>query len=161
MKLQVKIKLTNGAVVPLYATKGSACFDIVARDIRYADMGLVVVHTGLFFELPVGYKLTVQPRSSFTGSDWVLQNSPAQIDSDYRGELMLKFKFIGKNFFGQSPTFIYNVGDRCAQGAIEEVIQANFSVVENLSITDRGTGSFGSTGGFGSSTTVLGQETSK
>lgn len=81
MKLQVKIKLTNGAAVPFYATEGAACFDIVARDIRYADMGVVVVHTGLFFEIPVGYKLTVQPRSSFTGSEWILQNSPAQIDS--------------------------------------------------------------------------------
>ena len=161
MKLQVKIKLTNGAVTPLYATEGSACFDIVAREIDYDNGGIAVIHTGLFFELPVEYKLTVQPRSSFTGSDWVLQNSPAQIDSDYRGELMLKFKYIGQYLFGRSTSFIYKVGDRCAQGAVEEVIQADFSVVPELNETTRGTGGFGSTGGFGNSTTVLGQETSK
>lgn len=65
---------------------------------------------------------------------------------DYRGELMLKFKFIGKNFFGPKPTFIYEIGDRCAQGAIEEVIQADFSVVNELNETARGVGGFGSTG---------------
>jgi dUTP pyrophosphatase len=142
MKLQVKIKLTNRAVVPFYASKGAACFDIVAREIKYADNGVVVVHTGLFFELPEGYKLTVQPRSSFTGCNWILQNSPAQIDSDYRGELLLKFKWINGTGI---PDFPYTTGDRCAQGAIEEVIQAEFSVVTELGETERGTGGFGST----------------
>lgn len=144
-KVNLKIKLTNGATMPFYATEGAACFDIVARYISYADGGVVVVHTGLFFEIPEGYKLTVQPRSSFTGSNWILQNSPAQIDSDYRGELMLKFKYIGFGYSGESD-FLYKEGDRCAQAAIDEVIQAEFTLASELTETSRGTGGFGSTG---------------
>ena len=138
-KQTVKIKLTNGAVAPFYATEGAACFDITARDIMYVDNGLAIVYTGLFFEIPIGYKISIQPRSSFTGCDWILQNSPCQLDSDYRGELLLKFKI-----FGHRP-FPYKIGDRCAQGAIEEVIQAGFLEVDELNETDRGTGGFGST----------------
>lgn len=141
MKLTIPIKLDEGAIVPFYGSKGAACFDIVAKSINYLpSTEIMVVHTGLYFAIPEGYKLTVQPRSSFTGCDWVLQNSPAQIDSDYRGELILKFKQFG------TGNFPYKEGERCAQGAIEEVIQANFQVVSNLSQTDRGTGGFGSTG---------------
>ena len=43
-------------------------------------------------------------------------------------------------------SFEIKVGDRIAQGVIQEVIQSSFEEVENLSETERGSGGFGSTG---------------
>ena len=68
-----------------------------------------------------------------------LANSVGVIDSNYRGEVKLRFKdaFKGRN---------YNIGDRVGQLLILPYPKIELTEVEELSITDRGNGGFGSTG---------------
>ena len=92
-EIPVKIKkFRENAVIPFYSTEGSVCVDLVAAHIEKIDEDKVTVYFGFGVEIPEGYKITIQPRSSFTHKNWVLQNSPGQIDTDYRGELMAKFQ---------------------------------------------------------------------
>ena len=67
-------------------------------------------------------------------------NTPGTIDSDYRGEIKIILINLG------DEDFVINSGDRIAQMIVAPVTQADFSFVENLSETERGTGGFGSTG---------------
>ena len=147
-------RLNDNAVVPVFATKGAACADVVATEIVKQDSYNVTVKLGFATEIPEGYKGVVVPRSSFTQKGWVMQNSPAQIDSDYRGEWMLKFQSLTfdavstrHNLIDLLPEdFPYEVGDRVAQVYFEKVEQAEFVVVDDLESTERGEGGFGSTG---------------
>lgn len=162
--MRVKIqKLHKDAVVPKIATEGAACVDVVATEIEYTPGGSVaIVKLGFSTEIPEGYKACLSPRSSFTKFNWVMQNSPAQIDSDYRGEWMLKFraiaipaKMISHTGYGAKAkaqpitlftAFPYKVGDRVAQMWLEKVNKFEFEEVESLDTTERGEGRFGSTG---------------
>ena len=153
MKIKFR-RLNENAVVPVFATKGAACADVVATEIVKQDSYNVTVKLGFATEIPEGYKGVVVPRSSFTQKGWVMQNSPAQIDSDYRGEWMLKFQSLTfdaistrHNLIDLLPEdFPYEVGDRVAQVYFEKVEQAEFVVVDDLESTQRGEGGFGSTG---------------
>ena len=153
MKIKFR-RLNENAVVPVFATKGAACADVVATEIVKQDSYNVTVKLGFATEIPEGYKGVVVPRSSFTQKGWVMQNSPAQIDSDYRGEWMLKFQSLTfdavstrHNLIDLLPEdFPYAVGDRVAQVYFEKVEQAEFVVVDDLESTQRGEGGFGSTG---------------
>lgn len=156
-RLAVPIKfkrLHPKAQIPQYQSDGAACVDLVITEIDYIDENKVTVKFGFSAEIPDGYKVVVQPRSSFTHKGWVMQNSPGQIDSDYRGEWMSKFEAIptGIELRGLNnhpvlsyDVFPYKVGDRTIQASIEVNIHMKFKEVEDLSITLRGEGGFGST----------------
>lgn len=100
-----------------------------------------LVPTGLSFEIPSGYEVQVRPRSGLSLKTGLLVvNSPGTIDADYRGEV----KVILGNF-GERDEVIEH-GDRIAQMVLAPVTQANFSISNELSSTQRGEGGFGSTG---------------
>jgi dUTP pyrophosphatase len=129
---------------PKYATDGSAGFDLQAN----IDGNNVVciepnetklISTGLYFEIPKGYKLSILSRSSLSLKGRVVANSPGLIDSDYRGEL----KIILRNT--SLERFYIKNGERIAQGVLEKHETAVFENVEFLSETERGSGGFGST----------------
>lgn len=156
MKIKIN-RITNDVKLPTKGTEEAACYDLYAYDIEtYGNQA--IVHLGFSTEIPKGYKAVIVPRSSFTKTNWVLQNSPAQIDSDYRGPWMLKFRAIPKggsielnqweqtNIEVSYPSFPYEVGDRVAQMYIQEVIPFEFEEIDELSTTARGEGGFGSTG---------------
>lgn len=153
--MNVKIKkLHPDAVIPKIATGGAACVDVVATEIINEGKH-VTVKLGFSTEIPKGYKMCIAPRSSFTQKGWVMQNSPAQIDSDYRGEWMIKFQSIPTSagwtralnkYFLEHDIFPYKAGDRVAQTWLEKVLDFEFEEVEELDATDRGTGGFGSSG---------------
>ena len=69
-----------------------------------------------------------------------LPNTPATIDSDYRGEIKVPMV----NLDGAS--FTVTRGMRIAQLVFAKVEVAEFREVQELPSTDRGTGGFGSTG---------------
>lgn len=147
--MNVKIVSKSG-IIPSYETPGSAGFDIRAYNDNYADGEFictikpgeqVLIHTGLFFEIPVGFELQIRPRSGLVFKNRIkVANSPGTIDSDYRGEL----KVIMEN--NSSTDYDLHNGDRIAQGIIARVEQATFEIVDSLSETIRGEGGFGSTG---------------
>ena len=100
-----------------------------------------LVRTGLALAIPPGYEAQVRPRSGLAAKHGVtVLNSPGTIDADYRGEI----KVILINH-GQAA-FVIKRGERIAQMVIAPVVQAQLVPVASLTITDRGSGGFGSTG---------------
>jgi dUTP pyrophosphatase len=142
--MQIKIKsLDPRAQMPVYATTGAACFDICTisdnTDILTGDSA--VFKTGLSFEIPEGHVMMVYSRSGHGFKQGLrLSNTTGIIDSDYRGELMVKLHNDGVK------TAHIAAGERIAQGMIVPVQQVQFALVDELSDTDRGTGGLGSTG---------------
>jgi len=124
------------AVIPNYAKAGDAGMDLTAIIVREEDTH-ITYHTGLGMEIPYGYVGLLFPRSSVYKTGQILANSVGVIDSGYRGEIMMKFN---KSFER------YNAGDRIGQIIILPYPQVNFEEVDELSISDRNAGGFGSTG---------------
>lgn len=150
MKIKIKL-LRENSKLPIKGSKQAACYDVFASEIT-KEHNLVDIKLGFSTEIPKGYKGIIVPRSNFTQKGWVMENSPAQIDSDYRGEWMIKFEAIPINIdkyqfnWLEYQIFPYEVGDRVAQIFIEKVNDFEFEEVESLENTERGTGGFGSTG---------------
>lgn len=143
--LKIKFKKTASSVkLPVKGSTHAACWDVYAHSITFDNNGNAVVGFGFKTEIPDGYKGIIVPRSGFTKTNWLMSNSPAQIDSDYRGEWMMKIKPFDKPI-GES--FLpFGVGDRCAQIYFEKVLDVQFEEVNDISDTDRAEGGFGSTG---------------
>lgn len=135
-------KLNPDAIIPTYATNGSACFDIYSLTTGVASGSFPLqCKTGLAFEVPEGFVMLVFSRSGHGfKSDARLSNCVGVIDSDYRGELQVKLAV--DNDDGLSVA----IGDRIAQALVLPVEQVTFDLVDELSSTERGTGGFGSTG---------------
>ena len=150
--LEVKIKkLHKDAVIPKYETVGSVGMDLTATSKKYDEYGNVVFGTGISIQLPDGYYADLRPRSSISKYDLVLANSVGTIDSDYRGELILKFKPTlrkstwNNGVYETDEVKEYEIGDRIAQLVILPYPKVSFVEVDDLSDTERGTGGFGST----------------
>lgn len=145
MKLKVK-KCREGAVIPQYATDGSACFDLCAVIDGNGRMFVNddrIFNTGLQFEIPEGHVMMVYSRSGHGFNHGVrLANCVGVIDSDYRGELKVKLTNDSDSFVGLQVKH----GDRIAQAMVVPVQQVQFEEVDELTETVRGTGGFGSTG---------------
>jgi dUTP pyrophosphatase len=142
MKVKIK-KLHPNAVVPQYATAGAACFDLVCVNDVMITPGRehVALKTGLAFEIPEGYVMMVYSRSGHGFKNGIrLANGTGVIDSDYRGEVMVKMHNDG------SSALLVTAGERIAQAMIVPVPQVELELVEELSDTARGSGGMGSTG---------------
>jgi dUTP pyrophosphatase len=136
--LEIKIKKINeNAIIPKYAHIGDAGMDVVAVG-KEINKSFIEYRTGLSFEIPKNYVLLIFPRSSVSNKDLILSNCVGVLDSSYRGELIIRFKKIGEKE--------YEIGDKIAQIIILPYPEIIFLEVDNLSITSRGKGNFGSTG---------------
>lgn len=135
-------KLHPDAQVPVYATPGSACFDIFSVECKWIRGGYSeIFETGIAFEIPENHVLMVFSRSGHGfKNDIRLGNSVGILDHDYRGELKVKLRSDG-----DKDVFV-DVGDRIAQGIVIPYPKVYFEEVKELSETDRGAGGFGSTG---------------
>ena len=142
----VEIKIINRSSNPLptYATIGSSGMDLRAAIHEpqvMQPLERVLVPTGLFMELPVGYEAQVRPRSGLAMKQGITcLNTPGTIDADYRGEI----KIILINLSSEEQQI--HPGDRIAQMIIQKVEQATWKVVEELETTERNAGGFGHTG---------------
>lgn len=143
-KVELKVLAKEGAVIPEYKTAGAAGADVCAlidSDLLLKAGSRAIIPTGLFFEIPEGYEIQVRPRSGLAAKNGVtVLNSPGTIDSDYRGELKIILINLGEE------DFTIHRGDRIAQIIFAPVIQAAFFPVQELSLTERGSDGFGSTG---------------
>lgn len=142
--VNVKCVASKGAVIPEYKTAGAAGADLYAlveSPVTIPAGKFAMIPTGLFFEIPEGYEIQIRPRSGLAAKNGVtVLNTPGTIDSDYRGEI----KIILVNL--SDKDFVVNNGERVAQMVIAPVTQVSFTIVDQLSDTERGTGGFGSTG---------------
>ena len=141
----LKIKIINKSNNPLpkYQTPGSSGLDLHANldaPITLNKNDIVLVPTGLFIEIPEGYEAQIRSRSSLALKNGIFcLNSPATIDSDYRGELKIILASLT-----DKPLTINN-GDRIAQMVFAKVEKIDFEEVDSISNTQRGDGGFGST----------------
>ena len=142
--MQVRIVNKSKHTLPEYETMASAGMDLRANldePITLSPLQRVLVPTGLFMELPVGYEAQVRPRSGLAFKHGIgVLNSPGTIDADYRGEI----KIILVNLSDQ--LFEIQDGERIAQMVISAHVQVQLEEVEILSETKRGAGGFGHTG---------------
>lgn len=139
-KCNVKIKVLPGGKLPKKANEHASCYDVYAREVEITDSH-IIIGLGFKTEIPVGWKGVVVPRSSITKSGFIVQNSPGQIDCDYRGEWKLIFKWDA----GKEKNIDF-LGNRVAQIYFEPVYDISFEEVNELNITERNEGGFGSTG---------------
>jgi dUTP pyrophosphatase len=143
----IKVKKTNDtAKIPVKATKGANGFDLTAvskrkvyetasSELKYIEYG-----TGISIELPEDYAALVLPRSSVTNTSLMLGNSVGLIDSDYRGEITLRFRTNNQSISE------YMIGDRIGQLLILKVPRIVLEESLELSDTERGEKGYGSTG---------------
>jgi len=130
---------------PSYAHPGDAGADLVTRvDVTIAPLARCTVPTGVAIALPDGYAAFVHPRSGLAArSGLTIVNAPGTVDAGYRGELHVTLL----NTDSGTPVVLRR-GDRIAQLVVQRVSKARFVEVERLPGSVRGTGGFGSTGGF-------------
>jgi dUTP pyrophosphatase len=139
LKIRLK-KLNPTAVTPSYSKDGDAGMDLTSTTIMSNTIDQVTYGTGISLEIPKDYVGLVFPRSSIRKYDLELTNSVGVIDSGYRGEIQLTFNKVN------NKTTIYNVGDRVGQIMIIPYPKINFVESDELTITERGEGGFGSSG---------------
>lgn len=103
-----------------------------------------MVPTGVSIALPFGYVALIHPRSGLaTKHGLTIVNAPGTVDAGYRGEIAVTLLNTDS-----SQAIALRRGDRIAQMVIQRVEYAQFVPVDELSGSVRGTGGFGSTGGF-------------
>ena len=143
---EIEIKIINKSTndLPAYASVGSAGVDLRAfinESILIQPMQRVLVPTGLYLQLPIGFEAQIRPRSGLAIKNGItVLNTPGTIDSDYRGEI----KVILINL--STEDFVINNGDRICQMVIAKHGKAKFILVDNLDDTVRGNGGFGHSG---------------
>ena len=139
-------RLAHAADLPLpaYETDGAAGMDVraaVTEPMTLAPGAIALVPTGLVLEVPEGHEMQVRPRSGLAARHGVtLPNSPATIDSDYRGEVRVILQNLG------AEAFVVERGARIAQFVLQRVPRVEWIESEALSATTRGAGGFGHTG---------------
>ncbi|MGO4383899.1 dUTP diphosphatase [Specibacter sp. RAF43] len=138
--------LDDGIEAPAYAHPGDAGADLRTRiDVVIAPGERVLVPTGVSIALPFGFVALVHPRSGLaTKHGLTIVNSPGTVDAGYRGEISVTLLNTDAH-----QRISLSRGDRIAQLVFQRVEQAAFDLVAELPGSARGTGGFGSTGGFG------------
>jgi len=130
--------------LPAYMTPQAAGMDICAAietDQHIKPGERTLIPTGLAMAIPTGFEVQVRPRSGLAIKHGIgIINSPGTIDADYRGEVK-----IGLINLGNTPYTIHR-GDRIAQLIVQQVYQADITLVDELDKTERNDGGFGHTG---------------
>jgi len=133
----------DGLPLPARQSAGAAGYDLASAD---ADFTLQpferrLVRTGLALAIPPGYEAQVRPRSGLALKHGLtLPNTPATIDSDYRGELLVAMINLG------TEPVVVQRGMRIAQLVFQRVEAVELKEVTELPPSARGHGGFGSTG---------------
>ena len=132
--------------LPAYAHPGDAGADLLTTvHVELAPGERALVPTGIAIALPDGFVALVHPRSGLAARHGLsIVNTPGTVDSGYRGEI--KVLLINHD---PIETIVLQRGDRIAQLVVQRFERAEFRAVDTLPESVRGTGGYGSTGGFG------------
>ena len=139
MKLTI-CKLRDSAKTPSYAHDDDACFDLHAAEPTVLPANAAaIVPTGLAFAVPDGYALDIRGRSGMAfGLNVAAWHGT--VDAGYRGEV----RVLLRNYSDNNITI--KAGDRIAQARLTPSPRVTFEVAEQLDMTERGIGGFGSSG---------------
>lgn len=167
----VKLKILNkNAVIPFKTYDKDFCYDVVATSCEEVAPNVYKYGIGLAFQIergpepllqikrnifgqderfdttidmamsPINLSIDFRPRSSVWKTGMVLSNCEGTIDELYRGE-------VSAVFYHVMPTMQkYEVGDRIGQIKLGITLPMEFIDVNELDNTERGSGSYGSTG---------------
>jgi dUTP pyrophosphatase len=142
MTLKVR-RLDGRARLPTRAYPGDAGLDLYALEDAALDPGeRASVRTGIAVEIPDGEAGLVLPRSGLAARHGIaLVNAPGLIDSGYRGEVRVLLLNTDRD-----SAFTIAAGDRIAQLVLVKVQTPEVEEVEDLAVSERGAGGFGSSG---------------
>ena len=142
MTLKVR-RLAARATLPTRACPGDAGLDLYALEAGVIAPGeRAWFRTGIAVENPDGEAGLVLPRSGLAARHGIaLVNAPGLIDSGYRGEI----RVLLLNTDPSAP-FEIGSGDRIAQLLLVKVQTPAVEEVEELAVSERGAGGFGSSG---------------
>lgn len=142
--LKVKL-LDNKAVMPQKAHASDAGYDLVATSEKLtmtSGTPMAEYGTSVAVQIPEGYVGLLVPRSSIgNNTTLVLANSCGIIDSGFLGEIKFQFRQIA-----MAGAKKYKIGDRIGQLVVIKLADLEMTQVSDFEQTDRGTGSFGSSG---------------
>lgn len=144
MKLNFK-KLNENAIVPTYGSEFAAGADLYActggETVVFEPGQTKLIKTGIAMEIPEGYAGLIYARSGIANKRGLApSNKVGVVDSDYRGEIMVSLHN------HSADTQSISDGERIAQMVIAPFLKVEYTEVDELTDTDRGTGGFGSTG---------------
>lgn len=131
--------LNNNTGLPCIGTEHSAGIDLRLASIIKSENGVYTLGLGVAVEIPENHFGMLAVRSSVGAKGLKMTNGVGIIDSDYRGQLMMKCTFKHKGF--DFP----EIGERIAQIIIIPYLSTNIEIVEELTDTVRGVGAYGST----------------
>ena len=143
MEINVK-KLRNNAVIPTRGSEYAAGYDLYAAIDETVVIGpheTQKIGTGLSFELPENTFGMIVARSGLATKEGLRPaNCSGICDSDYRGEYIIAIHNDSDEIRYVEPN------ERIAQLILMSYVPMTFSLVNELTITERGEGGFGSTG---------------
>ena len=143
MLIKVK-KLRDNAALPSRGSAAAAGYDLRAcldAPVTIAPGETKMVGTGLAIAVPEGYFGAVFARSGLAAKQGVRPaNCVGVCDSDYRGEYT-----VALHNDSAVPCEICP-GDRIAQLVVIPYLELDFQETQELDVTARGAGGFGSTG---------------
>ena len=143
MNININIKkLNERAVIPTRGSEYAAGYDLYALNGDTIAPGVTSkISTGIALEVPEGFFGAIFARSGLATKQGLRPaNCVGVIDSDYRGEVI-----VALHNDSQEDSEVC-AGDRIAQLVIVPFLPVEFTEVDELSDTARGTGGFGSTG---------------
>ena len=130
-------------IMPTLGSTGAGAYDLYMPEagvLTQAGEG-TAVKLGFAAEVPPGFVALLLPRSGTGAKAGVsLNNTVGVIDSDYRGEWIANLRL--RN---EAP-FSWEAGDRVLQMLVVPVAVLHLHLVDDLDVTERGDGGFGSSG---------------
>ena len=137
--------LVKDFIKPEYKREYSGGLDIyLQQDITLNVGSDNVINLGFAAEVPEGHVALLLPRSSAGMKGIALRNTVGVIDADYRGEWIAHITYDDINVWGN--TIKFKRGERALQAIIVPFNKVDINIVDELSVTGRGDGGFGSTG---------------
>lgn len=132
----------KGFIMPIKGSNNAGAFDIYMPIAGIANGSSQLIGLGFAAAVPPGHVALLLPRSS-TGAKYgvELNNSCGVIDSDYRGEWKAAIRT------KSGIPFAWEAGERVLQFLLVPVNCTEvLELVDELDVTDRGAGGFGSSG---------------
>ena len=130
--------------VPSRGYQTDAGIDLTAMAVVQKSHGVFLFDSGISIHISDGYYVEIVPRSSIIRTDFYMANSFGVIDPDYRGRILLPFRYIGQGDGIQSAEGLLK--QRIAQMLLRKLESCSIEVVDSLEDTARGKSGFGSTG---------------
>ena len=134
----------DGMPVPSRGYPTDAGIDLTAMAVEQKSHGVFLFDSGISIQVSDGYYVEIVPRSSIIKTDFQMANSVGIIDPEYRGRILLPFRYIGDRDGMLAAESLLQ--QRIAQMLVRKLEACKIEVVDSLDDTVRGKGGFGSTG---------------